>query len=154
MIHLHHCPLMANPAGQISGERPDARPGFESWNAFRDNFPDLLVEDAKSLRNQDVALLASLDETAEIVRHLLLIFGIPGLVVQSLTLVLPFLPMGTMERVDRQGQVATAPRLARIISPTPFMLSGPTHLFIFDIHARQARCGGHGPACPVSTAAA
>ena len=60
MIHLLHCPQMADLAARISDKRPDVQLGSVSWNAFRDGFPDLLVEDAKSLRNQDVVFLASL----------------------------------------------------------------------------------------------
>jgi len=139
VIHLLHCPQMADLAGRISDKRPDVQLGSVSWNAFRDGFPDLLVEDAKSLRNRDVAFLASLDEPAEIFCQLALVFEIPRLVVRSLTLVLPFFPVGTMERVDQEGQVATASSLARMISLTPFSLGGPTQLIIFDIHALQER---------------
>ena len=139
MIHLLHCPQMADLAERISRQRSDIQLRAVSWKSFRDGFPDLLVEDARSLRNRDVAFLASLDEPAEIFRQLSLIFEIPRLVVRSLTLVLPFFPVGTMERVDQEGQVATASSLARMISLTPFSLGGPTQLIIFDIHALQER---------------
>lgn len=139
MIHLLHCPQMAKLAGRIAERRPDIRLGAVSWNAFRDGFPDLRIEDAKSLRNRDVAFLASLDTPAEIFRQLSVIFEIPRLVARSLTLVLPFFPVGTMERVDREGQVATASSLARMISLTPFTIGGPTQIVIFDIHALQER---------------
>ncbi len=92
MIHLPHCPQMAGLAGRISDKRPDVQLGPVSWKAFRDGFPDLLVENAKSLRNRDVVFLAS--------------------------------------------------------------LGGPTQFIILDTHVRQERLGGHGPAYPVSMAAA
>ena len=94
---------------------------------------DLTVEEKIAV------FLASLDEPGEIFRQLSVIFEIPRLVARSLTVLLPFFPVGTMERVDREGQVATASALARIISLTPFTLSGPTQLVIFDIHALQER---------------
>ena len=154
MTHLLHCPQMAGLAGRISDKRPDVQLGPVSWKAFQDALPGLVVEDAKSLRNRDMAFLASPDEPAEIFRPLALVFEIPRLVVRSLTLVLPFFPVGSMERVDREGQAATASRRARMIRRTPFSLGGPTQIIIFDTHARQERLGGHGPACPVSMTAA
>ena len=61
MIHLPHCPQMAGLAARTSDKRADVQLGGSvSWKAFRDGFPDLLVENAKSLRNQDVVFLASL----------------------------------------------------------------------------------------------
>ncbi|MGM0672649.1 MAG: VanZ family protein [Pseudomonadota bacterium] len=65
MIHLLHCPQMADLAARISDQRPDVQLGSVSWNAFRDGFPDLLVENAKSLRNRDVVCLASLGPAAD-----------------------------------------------------------------------------------------
>ena len=139
MIHLLHCPQMTPLARRIAEGRPNIRLGAVSWQSFRDGFPALCIEDAKSLRHRDVVFLASLDEPGEIFRQLSVVFEIPRLVARSLTVLLPFFPVGTMERVDREGQVATASTLARMISLTPFTRSGPTQLVIFDIHALQER---------------
>jgi ribose-phosphate pyrophosphokinase len=139
VIHLLHCPQMTNLAQRIANRRPDVQLGTVSWQSFRDGFPDLYVEGARSLRNRHVVFLASLDEPGEVFRQLSVIFEIPRLLARSLTVLLPFFPVGTMERVDREGQVATASTLARMISLTPFTLSGPTQLVIFDIHALQER---------------
>eukprot|EP00955_Chlamydomonas_euryale_P031400 329963-Chlamydomonas_euryale.AAC.3 len=42
-----------------------------------------------------------------------------------------------MERVEREGEVATAFTLARLLSNVPLSRGGPTSLVIFDIHALQ-----------------
>ena len=139
MIHLLHCPQMTDLARRIANRRSDVQLGTVSWESFRDGFPDLYIENARSLRNRHVVFLASLDKPGEIFRQLSVIFEIPRLVARSLTVLLPFFPVGTMERVDREGQVATASTLARMVSLTPFTLSGPTQLVIFDIHALQER---------------
>ncbi|MFP4030357.1 MAG: ribose-phosphate diphosphokinase [Desulfococcaceae bacterium] len=139
MIHLLHCPQMAKLAENIAAGHPDIQLGEVAWESFRDGFPNLRIESVKSLRNQDVAFLASLDTPAEIFRQLSVIFEIPRLVVRSLTIALPFYPVGTMERVDLEGQVATASSLARMLSLTPFTISGPAQVVIFDIHALQER---------------
>lgn len=139
MIHLLHCPQMSKLAGKIAAGHPEIQLGEVAWESFRDGFPNLRIEDVKSLRNQDVAFLASLDTPAEVFRQLSVIFEIPRLVVRSLTILLPFYPVGTMERVDLEGQVATASSLARMLSLTPFTISGPAQVVIFDIHALQER---------------
>ena len=66
-----------------------------------------------------------------------LIYTLPRLFVGSFTLVLPFFPTGTMERVDKEGQVATAYTMARIVSHIPLSRGGPTSLVTYDIHALQ-----------------
>lgn len=55
----------------------------------------------------------------------------------SFTLVLPFFPTGTFERIEEEGDIATAFTLARMLSNTPISRGGPTSLVIYDIHALQ-----------------
>mmetsp|Transcript_1442 Transcript_1442/g.3799 ORF Transcript_1442/g.3799 Transcript_1442/m.3799 type:complete len:344 (-) Transcript_1442:362-1393(-) len=58
--------------------------------------------------------------------------------VESLTVVLPFYPVGTMERVTEEGTVATANTYARMFSNLP--LGGrPTRLMLYDLHTLQNR---------------
>ena len=45
-----------------------------------------------------------------------------------------------MERVDEEGQVATAMTMARMLSATPLSMMGPTKLIIYDIHSLQVSC--------------
>ena len=42
-----------------------------------------------------------------------------------------------MERVDEEGQVATAMTMARILSAIPLSIMGPSKIMIFDIHSLQ-----------------
>jgi len=44
-----------------------------------------------------------------------------------------------MERIDEEGQIATAMTLARLLSATPITTCGPSRVVIFDIHALQER---------------
>ena len=129
------------------------------WRKFADSFPDLLVEDAESIRNKHVAflgsfhnpsvifeqvrrsevLLAALPHASLNASQISVIYALPRLFVSSFTLVLPFFPTGTMERVETEGDVATAFSLARILTNVPPSRGGPTSLVIFDIHALQER---------------
>ena len=49
-------------------------------------------------------------------------------------------PLG-LRRVDREGEVATASTLSRMISAVPVTPGGPARFLIFDIHALQIRLG-------------
>ena len=58
--------------------------------------------------------------------------------IESLTIVLPFYPVGTMERVEMEGKVATANTYAILLSNLPG-IGKPIRLMIYDIHALQER---------------
>lgn len=66
---------------------------------FADGFPNLFVDDAIDVRNKHVAFLASFHEPSVIFEQISIIYALPRLFVSSFTLVLPFFPTGTMERV-------------------------------------------------------
>lgn len=63
--------------------------------------------------------------------------------IESLTVVLPFYPVGTMERVIEEGQVATANSYAQMFSNLP-SCGKPTRLVIYDLHTLQNRFYLHG----------
>lgn len=69
--------------------------------------------------------------------------------VASFTLVLPFFPTGTAERVELEGEIATAFTLARLLSHIPLCRGGPADLVIFDIHALQERFYFGDAVCPL-----
>jgi hypothetical protein len=58
--------------------------------------------------------------------------------IESLTVVLPFYPTATMERVVSEGTVATASTLARLFNSLP-SCGRPTCLLIYDVHTLQNR---------------
>jgi phosphoribosylpyrophosphate synthetase len=86
-----------------------------------------------------VAFLASFSSPGVIFEQLSIIYALPRMFVSSFTLVLPFFPTGTLERMEDEGDIATAFTLARILSNIPISRGGPTSLVIFDIHALQER---------------
>lgn len=113
--------------------------GDIKWASFADGFPNLFVKDATRIRNRHVAFLASFQSHASIFEQLSIIYQLPRMFVGSFTLVLPYFPTGTAERVEAEGDVATAVTLARILSNIPLSRGGPTSVVIFDIHALQER---------------
>mgnify|MGYP001045991087 CR=1 FL=1 len=55
-----------------------------------------------------VVFVASFHNTEVIFEQLSIICALPRYRVNSLAVILPYFPTGTMERVDSEGQVATA----------------------------------------------
>ena len=55
-----------------------------------------------------VVFVASFHNTEVIFEQLSIIWALPRYRVNSLAVILPYFPTGTMERVDSEGQVATA----------------------------------------------
>ena len=91
------------------------------------------------MRDRHVAFLASFHSPGVIFEQLSIIYALPKMFVASFTVVLPFFPTGTAERVEFEGEIATAFTLARILSNVPLCRGGPCDLVIFDIHALQER---------------
>lgn len=108
-----------------------------NFRTFEDGFPNLFISNAHGIRGQHVAFLASFSSPGVIFEQLSVIYALPKLFVSSFTLVLPFFPTGTSERMEEEGDVATAFTLARILSNVPISRGGPTSLVVFDIHALQ-----------------
>lgn len=107
------------------------------FRTFDDGFPNLFIPNAQGIRGQHVAFLASFSSPGVIFEQLSVIYALPKLFISSFTLVLPFFPTGTSERMEDEGDVATAFTLARILSNIPISRGGPTSLVTFDIHALQ-----------------
>ena len=139
MITLLSCPQMAAAAERISAACPEIHLGKIRWERFDDGFPNTMIENIEVIRYHDLAFLASLDTPGDIFPQLSAFYEIPRYAVKSFKIVLPYYPTGTMERVDRDGQVATAATLAKMLSNIPMTLSGPAQIIIFDIHALQER---------------
>nr|KJB75416.1 hypothetical protein B456_012G041300 [Gossypium raimondii] len=110
-----------------------------NWRSFDDGFPNLFINNAHDIRGQHVAFLASFSSPAVIFEQLSVIYNLPRLFVASFTLVLPFFPTGSFERMEEEGDVATAFTMARILSNIPISRGGPTSVVIYDIHALQER---------------
>lgn len=136
---LFYCNEMKALAERIAAESDAIELRTISWRKFEDGFPNLFISNAHGIRGRNVAFLASFSSPGVIFEQLSVIYALPKLFVSSFTLVLPFFPTGTFERMEDEGDVATAFTLARILSNVPISSGGPTSLVIFDIHALQER---------------
>ena len=139
---LFYAPEMESLAKKIAGESVDGSTvelGSIDWRLFPDGYPDLFVQDAYGVRDRHVAFLASFRSPEVIFEQISVIYSLPKMFAASFTLVLPFFPTGTSERVEKEGEIATAVTLARILSNIPPSRGGPCSTLIFDIHALQER---------------
>jgi len=144
-VAVMHFPTMERLARQVAeGEEFRARFGTPlfcnvRWEAFPDGYPNLFVDNAMALRGHKVVFFADFFDPAQLFPQLSLVYALPRLMVASLTVVLPYFPTGTMERVELEGQVATAKTLTRMLSATPPTQQGPARIMIYDIHALAER---------------
>eukprot|EP00285_Hemiselmis_virescens_P000774 CAMPEP_0173409698 /NCGR_PEP_ID=MMETSP1356-20130122/72811_1 /TAXON_ID=77927 ORGANISM="Hemiselmis virescens, Strain PCC157" /NCGR_SAMPLE_ID=MMETSP1356 /ASSEMBLY_ACC=CAM_ASM_000847 /LENGTH=334 /DNA_ID=CAMNT_0014371215 /DNA_START=126 /DNA_END=1127 /DNA_ORIENTATION=- len=113
--------------------------GNVTWAKFPDGFPNIFVHDVDKLKGCHVTFLACFDSAGAIFEQMSVLCSLPQYAPHSIKIVLPFFPVGTMERVDIEGEIATARTLARILSNVPPCRGGPMDLLIFDIHALQER---------------
>ncbi|OGF26016.1 hypothetical protein A2331_02170 [Candidatus Falkowbacteria bacterium RIFOXYB2_FULL_34_18] len=115
------------------------------WDKFSDKWPSLQIEDNENIRKKvkgrDVVFLASfLPEN--LFEQMAIIYALPRYQADSFRIVLPYFPVGTMERVGegKEGEIATAMTMFRMLSATPQCHGkGPALLTIFDVHALQER---------------
>eukprot|EP01130_Rhizamoeba_saxonica_P005270 TRINITY_DN2116_c0_g1_i2.p1 TRINITY_DN2116_c0_g1~~TRINITY_DN2116_c0_g1_i2.p1 ORF type:complete len:236 (-),score=50.81 TRINITY_DN2116_c0_g1_i2:36-743(-) len=68
--------------------------------------------------------------------------------VSSLTILLPFVPTATMERVSKEGEVATANTMAWQFNSLPLSPGGPAKVCIYDLHTLQNRFYFKGGSLP------
>lgn len=110
------------------------------WRHFDDGFPNLQVNKDDAIRIESfygVCMLVSFHSPAVIFEQLALIYALPRMRARNFRIVLPWFCTGTMERVEKLGQIATAASLARMLSNCPMGPTGPVTLVIYDIHALQ-----------------
>ena len=128
--------LVAHPlyAGRV-------RLGRCAWECFADATPSIQIDPedcmAMDTEEHDVAFLASFAEPKLIFEQLALLYAMPRMRARNFRVIVPYFSTGTMERVERPGQVATAATMARILSAVPSCPTGPSTIVIYDIHALQ-----------------
>ncbi len=130
---------MEKVATDISRREPSIELGRIAWKRFPDTFPNSFIHDVASLQDAHVSFLACFDTPDTIFEQISMMYALAALRPRSLRFLLPYFPTGTMERVDHEGQVATASTLAQMISAVAPAGPGPVPLTIWDIHALPIR---------------
>ncbi|XP_025091756.1 ribose-phosphate pyrophosphokinase 4-like isoform X2 [Pomacea canaliculata] len=150
-VLLYFHPSMENLAREIANKCDGQKKEAESysrrvcfcdkirWRHFNDGFPDLFIDDVKAMAGKDVIFLGSFHSPEVIFEQLSLLYAFPRYLARSFHFIMPYFPTGTMERIDLEGQIATAKTLATLLSAIPLSAKGPAQIMIYDIHALQER---------------
>lgn len=136
---LLYAPQMAEVAKKIHAADPSITLGETRWERFPDTFPNTFVKNKGVLKTKHVSFLACFDRPEVIFEQMSLIYDLADFKPKSFRILLPYFPTGTMERVDTEGQVATASTLAQMFSGVAPAGPGNVPLYIWDIHALQIR---------------
>ncbi|XP_027772351.1 ribose-phosphate pyrophosphokinase 4-like isoform X3 [Solanum pennellii] len=102
-VCLFYCNEMKDLAERIASQSDAIELRNITWRTFEDGFPNLFISNAHGIRGQHVAFLASFNSPGVIFEQLSVIYALPKLFVSSFTLVLPFFPTGTSERMEDEG---------------------------------------------------
>lgn len=125
---LFYCTAMKDLAERIA-ENERVILSEINWDEFPDGFPNIFIKNVEQVRNADIAFLASFTPKT-IFEQLAVIYALPKYGAKSLKIILPYFPVGTMDRVVKMGEIATAKSLARMISAVECQ----AELVIYDIH--------------------
>jgi phosphoribosylpyrophosphate synthetase len=120
------------------------------WGKFPDGTDDILIsgfQPKNEIAGEHVLFLASFHNNDVTLSQFSVLIVLLQSFIESLTIVLPFYPVGTMERVDTEGRVATANTYSILLSNLP-TAGKPTRLMIYDIHALQNRFYFHSSTIP------
>jgi ribose-phosphate pyrophosphokinase len=119
-----------------------------NWGKFPDGTDNIEIggfSPTNKISGERVLMLASFHNNDVTLSQFSVMVTLLQSFVESLTVVLPFYPVGTMERVTKEGQVATANTYAQMFSNLP-SCGKPTRLIIYDLHTLQNRFYLHGNA--------
>lgn len=138
-IILMYFPSMIPLVNKIVKLYPDMFiPSAIKWDKFADGFPNIYFD--PNIKNRHVCFIGSLYNINDILIQLMVCIALPRNGVKSFTMIFPYYAPGTMERVDEEGQLASAEPLAKLMSSRmPITKTGLTSLCIYDIHALQNR---------------
>jgi ribose-phosphate pyrophosphokinase len=118
------------------------------WNKFPDGTDNIEVGGfypRNLISGEHVLFIASFHNNDVTLSQFQVMICLLQSFIESLTVVLPYYPVGTMERVVREGQLATAATFAHMFSSLP-NCGRPTRLMVYDLHTLQNRFYLHGNA--------
>lgn len=123
-----------------------------TWETFPDTTDNIQIDDMNSARKNTLArrhvlFVASFHNSTSTLSQLHLLTYLCELRPASLTVLLPFFPTGTLERIafGEEGIVPTANTLAMMLNGMP-SLGQPLRIMTYDIHALQEQFYFHNHA--------
>lgn len=124
---------------QIAEKRDMNFPQVQFQN-FPDSWPDLFIDDIKgSVEHHDVTYIWDFSQPEDLFLNYSIMRGILDYYAGKLRVIMPYFPVGTMERISEKWEIATAKYFADIMSHLPAGREGKTSIHTFDIHALVER---------------
>jgi len=111
------------------------------WGKFADGTDEIEIggfHPENHIRGEHVLFLASFHSNDATLSQFHVLNSLCESFIETLTVVLPYYPTGTMERVTKEGVVATASTLARLFSNLP-RVGRPIRVMVYDLHTLQNR---------------
>ena len=118
------------------------------WGKFPDGTDNIEIggfQPVNKISGEHVLMLASFHNNDVTLSQFSVMVTLLQSFVETLSVCLPFYPVGTMERVTQEGQVATANTYAQLFSNLP-SCGKPTRVIMYDLHTLQNRFYLHGNA--------
>lgn len=128
--------------------------GFINWKSYNDGTPDIKMNATtiSKLRGSKIIFFAyfSFNEpnATTIMDQMLFLNSLNHYGVAEINIVLPYFPVGTMERIVGEGEIPTGYALANMLNSIPSGAS-KNNIYIFDIHALCSRFFFHTNTIPV-----
>jgi adenine phosphoribosyltransferase len=133
-------PSIDSLANNYITSHPDSRKGVIIWDQFPDTQPNITFESMEQLENKDIVFFLSLYDTSILFQQLSMLMVLPRQFINSLNIYITYFSVGTMERVDKEGMLATAETMAKIISNCiEITKTNKPVIHIWDIHALPIR---------------
>jgi len=111
-----------------------------SFEKFEDGWPNIFINWVKELvEHKEITYIWDFSKSEDLFLNFAAIRWILDYYANKVRVILPYFPVGTMERIDTKWQVATARYYADIMSQFPFAREAKTSIHIFDIHALVER---------------
>jgi phosphoribosylpyrophosphate synthetase len=133
---LFYCPQMTEMMNAMTWKNSEFKPGCIKWHEFEGEWPNSFIENVEEVKNSDIYFFASFDNPTQFFRQVSVLSSLWFYEARTLTVILPFFPTATMERIDRPGEIATAKTLARMLSSIPACAGGLPKILIFDPHSQ------------------
>lgn len=118
-----------------------------NWQHFPDGTPNIFINNIEKVKDENILFIASFSKAIHKFDQICAMLTLCESFIKSLTVLLPFFPTATMERVDVEGQVATARIDSWLFNSLPSP-GPPIKVIIYDIHTLQNRFYIHGNSLP------
>ena len=149
---VHDAPLNEDTAAKRLEEYNPSRFMYYGidWGEFPDGTDNITMQGFhpnNDIAGEHVLFIASFHNNDVTLSQFSVLVVLLQSFLKSLTIVLPFYSVGTNERVEFEGKVATANTYSILLSNLP-TAGTPNRLMIYDIHALQNRFYFHGSTIP------